>query len=150
MIDDTMLASLRAALDATPDNHELRLALVNAYRQRGDHQALTAMLTAWNVATVSDPAHRRGAAEAWLEHGEAERALEWIEADDTAESMLVRARILLALDRRDEGREAYDRAVAGNAALEDRELRDRLGTKVRAFPTAATDGRPALRVISND
>jgi SpoVK/Ycf46/Vps4 family AAA+-type ATPase len=85
---------------------------------------------------------------ACLEAGRPEEGLAHA-ADDAPEVQLVRARMLLALDRAAEGRAAYERAVAANPALEDVELSAALSTHVRTYEPPTQDG-PRLRVISND
>lgn len=167
-MDDTTLESLLLALNATPDNHDLRFALVNAYLGRGQAAEAVDLLAALD-ANGSDrshfPAgHRRTAARALLAVRRAEDALAWTPAldadesqgetsEDDAEGLLLRARALLALERHDEGGRAYRRAVELKPALEDTDLRDRLAVNVRTFPgTVANDGseRPRLKVYSND
>ena len=69
-------------------------------------------------------------------------------AGDAPGLLLVRSRALLALGRRDEGRADYDRAIAGNPALEDLELRGALATRVEDVEPSR--GGPRLRVIAND
>ncbi|WP_233356572.1 ATP-binding protein [Pseudomonas mangrovi] len=61
---------------------------------------------------------------------------------------MLRARALAELGRREEGLRAYRAAVAENPALEDVALANRLSVSVVEFP--AQDGRPRLKVISND
>ena len=112
-MDDTTLAGLEAALQASPDN----AALI---------EVVAAEL---------------------LKRGEAERALGHCRGDAPAVRLL-RARALLALDRRDEARTEYQSAIAANPTLEDRDLASLLEARIRDVATPA--GGPALRVIAND
>src|SRR5690606_23339691 len=86
-------------------------------------------------------------AELCLGAGEPETALRWA-APDKAAGQLLSARALAELGRREEGLRAYRAAVAENPALEDLALANRLSVSVVEFP--AQDGRPRLKVISND
>jgi transitional endoplasmic reticulum ATPase len=82
-----------------------------------------------------------------LDAGRPGDGLALAEGDDP-EILLLRARLLLALERAADGRTAYERAIAGNPALEDIELAAALSTRVHTHQ-APGDG-PRLRVISND
>jgi SpoVK/Ycf46/Vps4 family AAA+-type ATPase len=68
---------------------------------------------------------------------------------DEPEAQLLKARACLGLGRLPEGAEAYERAVAKNAALEDLDLKTALNARVREVQPAGPD-RPRLRVIAND
>ena len=156
-MDDSTLASLRAALDASPENAELRLVLVGAHLDRGESAEAYALVRDLERSALT-PGHRLTAGRACLAAGEAAEALAWAEPESpggrtpegrTPEAELLRARAFLALDRHREGLEAYRAAVDANPALEDLDLRDRLAVKVRTFPQRRDAGR-RLRVISND
>ncbi len=157
-MDDQTLASLRAALDGSPENRDLRMVLVGAHLDRDEIAEAYALVRELERSGLAREDHRRLAARACLAAGEAEAALAWVDAespegrtqeDHTPEALLLRARAFLALERYDDGRKAYLAAVAASPALEDVELRDRLAVKVRAFPDRRDAGR-RLRVISND
>lgn len=153
-MDDATLESLHAALAATPDNAELRFVLVSAHIERGE-AVKAADLLGDVEPTAHGEDHRRLAARALLGAERPDDALGALDAGDCAEpeSWMLRAGILEALGRRDEGFREYQRAVAANAALEDPALRDRLSTKVRTFQRPDSDDdsvRSKLRVISND
>ena len=147
-MDDTTLNALHAALAATPENHELRLLIAKAHLDR-DEPARAAEL----VETVEPGAlsgdQRRIAARAFLNAERAEEAMPFASTDDP-ETLLLRARIHLALENREEGLRCYRMAVLENPALEDIDLRDQLSSKVRTFPEARTSSGAKLRVISND
>ena len=118
-MDDQTLASLKTALAATPQNRELRRVVARAHLERDEPGEAFELLR---------------------EHAG--------DADNDPEALLLQARALLALERGPEGRALYDAAVALNPALEDLDLRARLGATVRTFPER--EDRPRLRVISND
>lgn len=96
---------------------------------------------------------RRVLVRAHLDRDEPERALA-LATGDAPETRLLRARILLALDRRQDGLAEYRAAVEANAALEDPSLRDRLAVNVRTFRRPDSDdsegGPGAVKVYSND
>jgi len=144
-VDDATLASLEAALAVSPDNTPLLALVLRAQLDRGEPERACALLPSGLESRMADPACRLLAAEACLAGGQPERALAFA-ADESPAAQLLCARACLALDRLDEGRKLYDRAVAANPALEDVALRDRLSARVRAFTPAGGSG-PLLRVI---
>jgi transitional endoplasmic reticulum ATPase len=152
-MDDKTLASLRTALDASPENLELRMILAGAYHEHDDTETAHDLVKGLKAGDELDDESRRLVARIYLAAGAGTEALVWIADDDTGEALLVKANAHLALDQRDEGLRAYRAAVAANPALEDMALRDRLTSRVRTFPSRTDDdggGRPQLRVISND
>jgi len=154
-MDDATLTSLHAALAASPDNVELRMVLVQQHLERGEAERAAALVEELDADARGglDESQRRLAADALLEAVDAEGALAFAGGDEP-ETRLLRARILLALDRRAEGLAEYQAAVAASAALEDPALRDRLAVNVRTFHRAQRDddgdGPTPLRVYSND
>lgn len=147
-MDDLTLQSLLRALEATPENSDLRRVLVRSYMERGDKERAFELLSVLEADALTEP-DRLQLVDLALATGRIQRALELADGS-TPEMQMRRARILLGLDRRDEAREAYRTAVDANPALEDRDLKSRLEANVRSFPGAADSGRPALKVISND
>ena len=146
-MDDQTLASLKTALAASPQNRELRLVLVRAHLDRDEPGPAYELLREIPPASLVDPEQRLLAARVCLEAGHPEAALEHAAGDDP-KALLLQARALLALERRTEGRQRYDAAVARSPALEDLDLRNQLTANVRTFPER--EDRPRLRVISND
>src|SRR5262245_42410103 len=132
-MDDTQLESLKAALQATPHNAALLGVVLRELLDRGRPDEACALLPEDAPARLSDANVRLLAGEVCLAGAKPERALALADADVPA-AWLLRARALLALERLDEGRKAYDRAVAANPALEDPQLRTRLSARVTAFP----------------
>lgn len=154
-MDDKTLTSLRTALGASPDNVELRMVVVQGHLDREEPDRAAELLESVEPTALTED-QRNLAARALHEGGSSERALEMACGDQPA-THLLRARILLALERREEGLESYREAVRGNAALEDPDLRDRLAVNVRTFrrPGPGQDAEGGgnerlLRVFSKD
>ena len=145
-MDADALAALRTALEATPENHELRMVLVRGHLERDDASSAYELVRELEPSKAISDEHRLLIARACLEAGHPEQALEHADSDAGAVQLL-RARAYLALERHPEGMECYRAAVAENPSLEDLELRNRLAVNVRTF-TPRKDRR--LRVISND
>lgn len=146
-MDDSTFDQLEAALQAAPGNIALLTMLLGASLERGEHERglklLPADLEQWNDA----PALKLVAARLCLAAGDASRALQLAEGTEPAARML-KAQALAALERLKEAQVEYRAAVEANPALEDMALWRRLTVSVVDFPN--TEGRPRLRVISND
>ncbi len=150
-MDEMILATLRAAFDASPENRELRMVLAGAHLERDETEEARELVHELDPADELAPESRRLAARVCLAADDAAGALAWAGDDDKPETLLLKARAHLALDKRDEGLRFYRAAVEANPALENLALRDRLTSKVRTFPQrTGGGGRPQLRVISND
>jgi len=147
-MDDVTLASLKAALAASPDNGPLRALVLKAHLDRNEVTEARAVLGDRAPELFSEP-DRLHAARALVRAGEPERALLFCANHPAAEAALLSARALAALGRKDEARTAYQRAVSLNSTLEDRDLQAQLTATVRDVQPAASGG-PRLRVISND
>lgn len=146
-MDDSTLAQLEAALAASPGNAALLSLLLTAYLQRGEHQRGLDRLPADLDDSADNAALKPLAVQLCLAADAPERALALAGGADPALGLL-RARALADLGRLKEGLAEYRAAVAANAALEDMALLRRLNVSVVEFPAA--EGRPRLRVISND
>lgn len=146
-MDDSTFDQLEAALAAAPGNVALLTVLLGASLERGEParglKLLPADLEQWPDA----PALKLAAAQLLLADGQASKALPLIEGSDPA-ARLLKARVLAALERLKEAQVEYRAAVDANPALEDMVLWRRLNVSVLDFPGA--EGRPRLRVISND
>jgi transitional endoplasmic reticulum ATPase len=170
-MDDATLASLRAALAASPQNVDLLVVVLGALVERGDAAEAARLVREAGAPTFERPAHRRAAAEALLKAGDAQGALDLTEAGasaggavsgasaggavsgaDDGETLILKARALHALGRPKEAVQAYKDAVAQNPTLEDLDLKAQIGARVREIaPVVAGPGaRPKMRVISND
>ncbi len=147
-MSDDHLQELQAALALTPDNPALRFVVLRLLLQRGDLDRARRTIDDLMPEAVADPSQRLLIAEAWHRVDEPARALPFLEGIDGSEGLLRRSRVLADLERLEEARDDYERAVAANVALEDPELKRRLGARIRSFP--GKGGRPALKVISND
>jgi transitional endoplasmic reticulum ATPase len=146
-MDDSTLNQLEAALGASPGNTALLTLLLNAYLERNEPQRglerLPASLDGWPDSDTLKPL----AVQLCLAADAAERGLALATGEEPA-VRLARARVLERLGLLSEGLVEYRAAVEANAALEDRALLRRLSVSVVDFPSA--QGRPKLRVISND
>ena len=145
-MDAATLASLEAALAASPDNLALRFVMVEAYLARQEGAAAARLVQGLEPARLDGP-QAAAAMRALIAAGRPAEA-EAFAAGEAPETLLQRARLLLQLERRNEALEAYQQAVAANAALEDLDLKARLGDKLLVFPGGGE--RPRLRVVSND
>lgn len=146
-MDDSTFDQLEAALSAAPGNVALLTMLLGASLERGEHarglKLLPDDLEQWSDAA----ALKLAAAQLCLAAGQAQRALQLIEGEDPA-ARLLKARVLAALERLKDAQMEYRAAVDANPALEDMALWRRLNVSVQDVPAA--QGRPRLRVISND
>lgn len=149
-MDDATLESLEQAYRETPENVHLLGVLLDVYSERGDYTKAHALLEDKDPAGFTGVRERVLAARVSLEAGDAEGALAFVGGTEPDE-LIVRAKALLSLDRIEEGRTAYQKAVAGNPTLENPELATLLTSKVHSFPSSV-EGKPArrLRVISID
>jgi transitional endoplasmic reticulum ATPase len=145
-VDDATLASLRLALDASPDNAVLRMLLVRALVERSDDDGAAALAEPCAVEAMAAADDRRVLAGLWLRMGQLDRAQAWC-TDREPTTALLLARILLARGEVEPAARAYREAVADNPTLEDAELHDALGLAARR-PTG--DGPRMLRVVAND
>lgn len=151
-MDDDMVTTLRAAFEASPNNAKLLKGLLLALDGRGELASAGPLLAratkeGLDLGTVEGSDDRELFAKALFKSGQAAEALPLTRGDEPS-LLLLRARILVSLERQSEAREAYERAVELNAALQDLELESLLKAKVRTI-----EGRgqgPALRVIAND
>jgi SpoVK/Ycf46/Vps4 family AAA+-type ATPase len=147
-VDDATLSTLRQALESTPDNFALRRVLIETLLAKGDAIGAYALLDEIDPEEL-EGADRLVAARAALAAGQSEEAFELTDGPEP-EAHLLRARAAAALGRNEEGRRAYESAVAANPALEDLDLKARLASTVRSFPSRGHGDGPRLKVISND
>lgn len=146
-MDDATLEQLEAALRASPDNMKLLSLLLDTHLARGDFsRGLQCLPEGFESMEATGPLLAR-VAELYLGASEPAKVMALLTDDEPASCML-RARALAELGRREEGLLEYRRAVEKNPALEDMVLQKRLNASVVEFPAA--EGRPRLRVISND
>jgi transitional endoplasmic reticulum ATPase len=146
-VTDNTLSQLIAALRQTPGNVALRFVVVRMLLESGDAAGAGETAAALEPAALGTPAERRTVADALRRSGKAADALAFLEADDEPETLLAKARVLVALERVSEARSAYERAITANPALEDADLKRAVHTTIRVF---GREGQPALKVIAND
>ncbi|WP_394825276.1 AAA family ATPase [Pendulispora albinea] len=150
-MDDDTLASLRVALAASPNNVELLVLVASALVDRDRAEEAAELVRDAGLDSFSRSGHRRAAARALFEAGDADAALGLIapgsESKEEAETLLLRARILHQLGRPKDAVKAYQAAVEANPTLEDLDLKAMLGARVREIPSGGD--RPKMRVISS-
>jgi len=146
-MDAQTLTSLRVALEASPSNTALLAVVLRASLDLKDYQGAAtcaaAALAAGASLGTSDL--QAMAAEAWVRAGQPERVVD-LPGNDPALS-LWKARALSELGRTEEAQATYRAAVAQNPTLEDPDLAALVKSNVREIKR---EGRPGLRVISND
>ncbi len=123
-MDRSAIDGLRQALAVSPNNAPLRVLLVRALFDAGDIAEAAEHLRKVPPDSLS-AADRALAGGVFLAADDAAAALA-ICGEDGPEQLIVRARAALALSRHRDGLIAYDKAVAANPAIEDRELRKAL------------------------
>ncbi|HET9955930.1 MAG TPA: ATP-binding protein, partial [Polyangiaceae bacterium] len=149
-MNQDVISALQAALAASPANTKLLVGLLQAIATHTDGDQRNALereaLAEAALGEVPGETDQQVIARALLRQQRAADALALLQGD-APESLVLRARVLVALDRTEEASSAYRRAVEANATLQDVEL-ERL---LRA-PVARSGGanQPRLRVISND
>jgi SpoVK/Ycf46/Vps4 family AAA+-type ATPase len=141
------ISQLIAALRQSPGNSALRVIVVRMQLESGDVAGAGETAAPLEPNAVGTPQDRRVVAGALRRSGKAAAALTFLESDDEPETLLAKARALVALDRVAEARGAYERAIAANPALEDSDLKRAVNTTIRVF---GREGQPALKVIAND
>jgi SpoVK/Ycf46/Vps4 family AAA+-type ATPase len=140
------LHSLKMALEATPDNHELLMVVLRTGFEQKKYVQAYELLKKYNPDQFKGE-HRQLVADICLAADDPTLALDFADSD-SAVSLMLKARAYLALDRLKEGYTVYKAAVEKNPALEDQELKSRLMARVRVFQQDAD--KPRLKVISND
>jgi transitional endoplasmic reticulum ATPase len=145
---DNTISQLIAALRQSPGNIALRLVVVRMLLESGDLAGAGETAAALEANALSTPADRRTVADALRRSGKAAAALAFLESDDDPETLLAKARVLVALERVAEARSAYERAITANPALEDADLKRAVNTTIRVF--GGREGQPALKVFAND
>jgi SpoVK/Ycf46/Vps4 family AAA+-type ATPase len=144
---DQMTAQLLAALRKSPENLELRLVVLRLLLTQGADADARTVAEPVQPASLPLAADRRTLADVHRRTGNAQAALTFLDGDQEPETLLLKARVLVTLERVDDARRAYERAITENPALEDAELKRAVSTTIRVF---SREGQPALKVISND
>lgn len=146
-MNESALEALETALKLSPENIPLRCMAIRGWLDHGDAKRAAALITI-EPSTVVDAAARLDCARALRTVGDATRALLFATGDD-ASARLERAKCLAALERMEEARQLYERAIEANPTLEDPSF----AITLRSHAPTLLQGRkdaPRLRVISND
>src|SRR3972149_1807120 len=120
-MDERTLSSLEEAFRPSPENEQLLAVLLNAYLDGEEPEKGLSLLRGRKAASFGDPRNATLAARLFLAAGDAERALEFAR-DQGPEALIVRARALLMLGRREEGRRCFEPPPAANPTVEDPKL----------------------------
>src|SRR5262245_25729985 len=147
-MDRSAIDGLKQALAVSPENAPLRVLLVRALFEAGEIAEAAEHLRKVPAASLS-AADRALAGAVFLAADDASGALA-VCGEDTPEQLLVRARAALALSRHREGLAAYDKAVAANPALEDRELRKALTEGLSDTSSVGGGNVVSFSVIRNE
>ena len=146
-MDDNSFNQLKTALEITPNNLTLLALVGKTHLARNEpREALQLLKRYMDSPPLSEPLQTI-AAEALLATGATEQALALL-TGEAAETLLLRARVLLELNRLNEGYQDYSAAIAKNIALEDAVLAEKLSGKRREIPMR--EGSAKLTVVSND
>lgn len=119
--------------------------LLRACVERSDETIGLALARDADASTLTEDGRRAGA-QLLLGAESGEDALALLDGATEPASFIMRARVLLALGRHDDGRAAYERAVAENRTLENPELAAALAPSTSGS-TSRIDGR--LRVVED-
>ena len=125
-MDRDTLDALKTALEVTPENRPLRLAVVRAAAELGESQLALDSLAPLAPEQVEKEEDRIMAARLVAAANRAGEALDWIEDLSGPEVDLLRAGLLLDLGQEAEAAAAYRRAIAANPTLQDRSLEEGL------------------------
>jgi transitional endoplasmic reticulum ATPase len=142
--------SLRAALNATPNNRDLALVLVRAALELERPQDLRELLEALSLQAMQlSEAQQRDIACAYLNLDETQQALQWLSGSES-ETLLLKARVYARLGEHERGRSCYRDAVAANPALEDQALEAELRSKVVRLDSARGNAARKVAQDAND
>ena len=146
-MDDNSFNQLKTALEITPNNLTLLALVGKTHLARNEPREALQLLKRYMDSPPLSEALQTIAAEALLATGATEQALALL-TGEAAETLLLRARVLLELNRLNEGYQDYSAAIAKNIALEDAVLAEKLSGKRREIPMR--EGSAKLTVVSND
>jgi transitional endoplasmic reticulum ATPase len=147
-MDRGAIDGLKQALAVSPDNAPLRVLLVRALFDAGDVAEAAEHLRKMQSDSLS-AADRALAGSVFLSVDDAAAALA-VCGEDTPEQLMVRARAALALSLHRDGLTAYDKAVAANPAIEDRELRKALTEGLSDTSSVGGGNVVSFAVIRNE
>jgi len=147
-MDNADIEKLRRAYALAPGNLPLLTILVDALVGSGRAPEALEMIRAVAVEDCTDVG-RAGLANLFLQAGDPAAALTLCNGDSVPE-LWARAKACLALEDYREGLAAYDKAVAANPAIEDRDLRMRLTTGLEDTANTSGGNVVSFAVIRND
>ena len=147
-MDRTATDGLKQALAVSPDDLPLRMLLVRALFDAGAAAEAADQLRKVTAEALAPP-DRALAGRVHLAVDDAAAALVLC-TGSSAEELLVRARAHLALEQHRDGLVAYDKALAANPALEDRELRKQLMAGLTDTVPAGAGNVVSFSVIRNE
>lgn len=146
-MDDGSFKQLKEALRLSPENQSLLALVVSTHLEREELTEALAALENYSGDISGNDDLAYAAARTYLKSGDANKAVACLKGELPA-TLLLKATALLALDRRAEGYQAYQQAIAANPTLEDPVLAASLRSKVVEFTSNRSGAK--LRVISND
>jgi transitional endoplasmic reticulum ATPase len=146
-MDDARFDQLKEALSHSPDNPALLSMVIEGYLAKDEHDEALRLVSEYAGDLAVHEPLSLVVAKLYLQRHDAEAALSCL-GGTTPESLILKAKALLMLERRADGHEAYRQAIEANPTLEDTELAASLRTKVVEFASNRAGNR--LRVISND
>lgn len=147
-MDRAAIDGLKQALAVSPDNLPLRLLLVRALFEAGAAVEACAQLRGASSDALA-PADRALAGKVYLAADDAAAALALC-GGTSPDELMIRARAHLALRQYRDGLAAYDKAVAANPAIEDRELRKALMAGPTDTASAGAGNIVSFSVIRNE
>jgi transitional endoplasmic reticulum ATPase len=145
-MDEATLASLEAALRASPHNADLLVVVLRELLARGRREHAVQLVNAAGDLSGAPAATRAVAGRALLSAGQTREAEALCQGEEP-EVALVRADALARSERSEEALGIYQAAVRLNATLEDPELLARIRAKSSKVVRL---GGPALKVVAND
>jgi SpoVK/Ycf46/Vps4 family AAA+-type ATPase len=138
---------LEVALRATPENTKLLKVVVEGLLARGKSREAKEHVARCATLHDADADTRAAGARALLRCDDFAGALELCHGDSPVTG-IVKADVLVRLERTQEALGTYQAAVSANATLEDPELLARI--QARTPKAAQRPGAPALKVVAND
>lgn len=149
-MNNDLILVLQTALEASPGNVKLLVGVLETIAAQAEGEQRTALeqraLEKGRPTEVPDESDQRVIARVLLRHQRSADALALL-TGELPETLVLKARCLLASGRSAEAASAYRQAVERNATMQDMELERLLRAPVAR---AVAEGQPRLRVISND
>ena len=118
---DDVIEGLRQALQASPSNERLLLLLICELHKRGRDDEAAVLLDPSKKELLNSASDQIMAAQVFLNLGSPAQALDFLQGDDP-EVVLLMSRAYYQLDRMEEAKDAYRRAVEANSTLEDQDF----------------------------